>query len=140
VSSCGSCISPYTCGGGGQANACGGSSCSFTVTTNAYDHDRGRGVISFKNNGPATASNYKIEFDIPSGQSCTIETVPFRATLSPLVGSGTSARTASNRCVYTFANPNPLPPGNTRTFYYSVSASSLSSATNVVVTDSLCRL
>jgi hypothetical protein len=67
--------------------------CSFTVTHNVYDGSLWWGTISFTNDGPASSSNYKVEFDVPPGVHCTADAVPPGATLSPLSGTTSPDRT-----------------------------------------------
>jgi hypothetical protein len=108
---------------------------TFTVTKNVYDGDDWWGTITFRNNGPVTTSSYKVEFDVPSGKHCTNDYTPPGATLSPLSGSGSSARTVSNHCVFNWASTTPLLPGQSKTFNYSTDTQSFSSASNVRVKD-----
>jgi RHS repeat-associated protein len=116
--------------------------CSFTVTKNVYDHVNWWGTITFANNGPSSASNFVVEFDVPSGKWCTADqdAVPAGATLSPLVGSGLSAHTPSNHCIFTWTNTTPLLPGKSKTFSYSTNSnsSSFTAATSLVVSDTMC--
>ena len=137
VTSCGTCTAPATCGGGGTPNKCG--SCSFTITQNTYDGPQWWGTIKFRNNGPSTASNYRVEFNVPAGKHCTNDYAPPGATLSPLTGSGSSAHTVSNHCVFTWTNATPLASGATKTFNYSTDTQSFSAATGVVASDSVCQ-
>lgn len=108
---------------------------TFTVTKNVYDGGDWWGTITFRNNGPVATNSYKVEFDIPSGAHCTNDYTPPGATLSPLNGSGSSARTVSNHCVYTWSATTPLQPGQSKTFNYSTDSQSFSSASNVRVKD-----
>jgi hypothetical protein len=110
---------------------------TFTVSKNVYDGPEWWGTISFRNNGPVATSSYQVEFDLPSGVHCTAEpeSVPPGATLSPLTGSGSSARTTSNHCVFKWTNTTPLQPGQSKTFNYSADAQNFSAASNVKVKD-----
>jgi hypothetical protein len=110
---------------------------TFTVTKNVYDKPEWWGTITFRNNGPAVTNSYKVEFDLPAGVHCTAESgaVPAGATLSPLTGSGNSARTVSNHCVFNWASTTGLMPGQSKTFNYSADSQSFSAASNVKVTD-----
>jgi len=137
---CGTCTSPQTCGGGGVPNVCGGSStssCSFTITQNGYDGPNWWGTISFKNNGPANASNFSLTFNVPTGAHCTNDAVPTGAVLSPLNGTGTTASTVSNTCTFTWSNTT-LASGEPMTMHYSTDTQNFTAATNVVVHDSVC--
>src|SRR5262249_20633602 len=84
--------------------------CSFKVTTNVYDGPNYWGTFAFKNNGPATAAGYSVDFDLPSGAHCTNDAVPAGAKLSPLNGTGPTASTVSNHCTFTWASAS-LAPG-----------------------------
>jgi hypothetical protein len=117
--------------GAGQAAA----QPTFTVTKNVYDGDDWWGTITFRNNGPVATANFQVEFDIPSGKHCTADAVPSGATLSPLTGSGSSARTVSNHCVFTWTNTTTLQPGQTKTFNYSTDTQNFSSASNLRIKD-----
>jgi len=108
---------------------------SFSVTTNTYNGAEWWGTIKFKNNGPAVSSNYKVEFDVPSGVHCTNDYVPPGAVLSPLNGTGSSARTVSNHCVFTWTNASPLAVGSSKQFNYSTDSQKFSKANNVKVSD-----
>ena len=128
-------------GGGGSSG--GGSTqtstCGFTVNKNSYDGPNGWGTITFTNNGSASASHYKVEFDIPSGQRCTNDAVPSGATLSPLTGSGTSASTTGTHCVFTWTNGSPLAAGASMTFNYSTNGTtSFDAKASTLVHDSVC--
>jgi regulation of enolase protein 1 (concanavalin A-like superfamily) len=128
VSSCGTCTSPQTCGGGGTANVCGGgstSTCSFSITQNVYDGPNWWGTISFKNNGPATSSNFALSFNVPSGVHCD-----FAATGWTFTQSGVT-------CTYKKAGTT-LASGASLTMNYSTDSQSFSAATSVVVHDSVC--
>jgi hypothetical protein len=140
VSSCGTCTAPLTCGGGGTANVCGGSSgCSLAVTQNVYDRASWWGTITFKNNGPSSSSNYEVAFDVPSGIHCTNDAVPYGARLSPLTGTGSSAYTTGNHCVFTWTSAAPLAPGASLTMNYSTNSPDFSAASNVVASDPICH-
>ena len=117
--------------GAGQAAA----QPTFTVTKNVYDGDDWWGTITFRNNGPVATANFQVEFDIPSGKHCTADYVPPGATLSPLTGSGSSARTVSNHCVFTWTNTTTLQPGQSKTFNYSTDTQNFNSASNVRIKD-----
>jgi hypothetical protein len=112
--------------------------CTFNVTKNVYDGPDWWGTITFKNNGPASSSNYIVAFDVPTGVHCTNDYVPPGATLSPLTGSGSSARTTSNHCVFTWTNASAIGAGLSKTFNYSTDSQSFSSASNLGVSDSVC--
>ena len=115
-----------------------GAICStFQVTKNVYDAPDWWGTISWKNGGPYNSYNYKVEFDIPAGYHCTNDYVPPGATLSPLVGTGSSAKTPSNHCVYTWSNASPIAPGGSKTINYSTdnNSTSFKSASNLQVSD-----
>jgi hypothetical protein len=110
---------------------------TFQVTKNVYDGPDWWGTISFRNGGPYSSYNYQVEFDIPSGYHCTNDYVPPGATLSPLNGSGPSARTLSNHCVYTWSNASPIASGGSKTINYSTdnNKTSFTSASNLQVSD-----
>ena len=112
---------------------------TFTVTKNVYDGPEWWGTITFRNNGPVGTSKFTVEFDLPSGVHCTAEpeSVPPGATLSPLTGSGSSARTVSNHCVYSWSNASPIAPGETKKINYSTdnNSTSFKSASNLQVSD-----
>jgi hypothetical protein len=113
-----------------------GATCStFTVTKNVYDGLEWWGTITFRNEGPFNSYNYKVEFDVPAGAHCTADYVPPGATLSPLTGSGSSAHTVSNHCVFTWSNASPVAPGGSKTFNYSTDVQNFKSASTVVVSD-----
>jgi hypothetical protein len=118
------------------------SACTFTLTDNRYDASEWWGTISFSNNGPSSASNYVVEFDVPSGKHCTADAgaIPTGATLSPLVGTGSSAHTISNHCIFTWTNTTPLPAAASKTFHYSTdsNASNFVAATGVIIGDTMC--
>jgi hypothetical protein len=106
----------------------------FSITTNKYDGPNWWGTVSFKNNNSTNCSPIQVSFDVPSGVHCTADAVPSAATLAPLSGSGTSAHTSSNHCLFTWPNLK-LAPGASKTFNFSTdsSSSSFKAATNVVV-------
>jgi YD repeat-containing protein len=110
------------------------------VTKNVYDGPNWWGTITFTNNGPSPSSNYVVEFDVPSGVHCTADSgaVPSGATLSPLTGSGSSAHTVSNHCIFTWSNTTVLAAGVSKTFNYSTDSQSVTSAANLAVSDSIC--
>jgi RHS repeat-associated protein len=115
------------------------SSCTFTVTKNEYDGPDMWGTITFRNNGPSTATNYVVEFDVPSGAHCTAEpeSVPTNATLSPLTTSGNPKQTLGNHCVFTFSNVS-LASGASKTFNYSTDSGSSTAASQVTVSSTAC--
>jgi hypothetical protein len=80
-----------------------------------------------------------VEFDVPAGAHCTNDAVPSGATLSPLTGSGSSAYTTGNHCVFTWSNTTPLAAGASKTFNYSTSTGSTFDAkASTLVHDSVC--
>ena len=81
----------------------GFSACSSKVTKNAYDGPNYWGTITIQNSGSVAWSGFSVSFDVPSGAHCTNDAVPSGASLSPLSGSGSSAHTTSNHCVFTWA-------------------------------------
>jgi hypothetical protein len=85
--------------------------------------------MTIKNTGSTTVSSFKAEFDIPSGGHCTNDAVPVGAKLSPLTGSGSSAYTSSNHCVFTWTS-TPLAAGASLTFNYSTDRQNFSAASN----------
>lgn len=108
---------------------------AFTVTKNVYNGSQWWGTIAFRNEGPQPSGNHKVEFDVPSGVHCTNDYVPPGAVLSPLNGTGRSARTVSNHCVFTWTNAPPLNVGATKWFNYSTDSQRFSAAKNVKVSD-----
>lgn len=116
-------------------NSSGGMCSTFEITKNSYDGSQWWGTLSFKNNGVFSSSNYKVEFDVPFGFHCTNDYVPPGAVLSPLAGSGSSARTVANHCVFTWTNTTLLTVGSTKTFNYSTDSQSFKSASNVRASD-----
>jgi RHS repeat-associated protein len=115
------------------------SGCSFTVKTNVYDPSDWTGTLVFQNNGPSDSSNYKVEFDIPSGRHCN-DYQPPGAVLSPLGSGGLSGGTVSNHCVFTWTNTTPLTTNGIKSMNYSTdsNSSSFTSASNVVISDPVC--
>ena len=131
------------CGGaGGDATSSSSTqalsgACAFSVTQNAYDGSEYWGTITIKNDGPSAATGYSVAFDIPSGAHCTNDAVPSGAKLSPLSGSGSSAATTSNHCVFTWSSAK-LASGASTTFNYSTDSTSFSKASNVGATSPSC--
>jgi hypothetical protein len=111
--------------------------CTFSVTANSYDGPEYWGTITIKNDGPSEATGYAVAFDVPSGAHCTNDAVPSGAKLSPLSGSGSSAATKSNHCVFTWATAK-LAAGASTTFNYSTDSTSFTKATSVEVSSSSC--
>jgi len=111
-------------------------SCSLSITQNSYDGPNAWGTIQLKNAGPSAASGYVVQFDVPSGAHCTNDAVPSGATLSPLSGSGSSAATKSNHCVFTFTGS--LASGATKSFNYSTDSTSFSKASNAAASSASC--
>jgi hypothetical protein len=142
VSSCGTCSGGQVCGGNGTANVCATPACTFNITANSYDGPNWWGTITFRNNGPSTSSHYVLEFDVPSGKHCTNDTVPSGSTLSPLTGSGSTAKTTSNHCIFTWSNGPTLAANASKTINYSTDSNSgsFTSASNVTVSDSSCTV
>jgi hypothetical protein len=142
VSSCGTCTSPQVCGGNGTPNVCAAAACTFSITANSYDGPSWWGSITFRNNGPSTSSHYKLEFDVPNGVHCTNDAVPPGATLSPLTGSGSSAKTTSNHCIFTWSNGPALAANASKPINYSTDSNSTSftAASAVTVSDSTCMV
>jgi hypothetical protein len=108
----------------------GSGACTFSITKNTYDGGDWWGTITFKNTGTSSVSSYKVEFDVPSGGHCTNDAVPVGAKLSPLTGSGSSAYTSSNHCIFTWTS-TPLAAGASKTFNYSTDRQNFSAASNV---------
>jgi chitosanase len=109
------------------------------VTVNSYDGPNWWGTVTFRNNGPSSSSNHKVEFDIPAGKHCTNDAVPAGAVLSPLNGSGSTATTVSNHCVFTWTNTTALASGASKTFNYSTDTNvSFNALSSTVVHDSVC--
>src|SRR4051812_48095167 len=111
-------------------------SCASTVTQNSYDGPNYWGTITVKNSSSASWSGFAVSFDVPSGAHCTNDAVPSGAKLSPLTGSGSSAHTKSNHCVFSWTTS--LAVGASKTFNYSTDTSSFSAATSVVASSSSC--
>ncbi len=111
--------------------------CAFAITQNVYAYSSWWGTVTFKNNGSTTVTGLKAEFDVPAGVSCTADAVPSGATLSPLTGSGTSARTTSNHCIFKWSSAS-LAPGASRTFNYSTNSQSFNAATKVTAGSLTC--
>ncbi len=107
--------------------------CSLSITGNSYNGTDWWGTMTFRNGGTSSVSSYKVEFDVPSGHHCTNDAVPSGATLSPLTGSGSSAYTSSNHCVFTWTS-SALGAGSSKTFNYSADTQNLSAAANPRVT------
>jgi hypothetical protein len=115
-------------------------SCSFSVSQNSYDGPSWWGTVAFTNQGPSSASSYKVEFDVPAGAHCTNDAVPSGAVLSPLTGTGTSAHTSSNHCVFTWTNATALAAGASKTFNYSTDTSaSFDAKASTEVHDAACN-
>jgi hypothetical protein len=108
----------------------GSTACNFTISQNSYNGSDWWGTITVKNNGSSSVAGFKVEFDVPSNAHCTNDAVPVGAVLSPLTGSGTSAYTSGNHCVFTW-NSTSLAAGASKTFNYSTSSQSFSAASNV---------
>jgi hypothetical protein len=139
---CGTCTAPQTCGGAGTFGVCGvpAPTCPATVSKNSYDGPNYWGTITFTNQGPASSSNYRVEFDVPAGAHCTNDAVPTGAVLSPLTGSGSSAYTTSNHCVFTWKNTTALAANASKTFNYSTDTSSTFDAkASTKVRDTVCN-
>jgi hypothetical protein len=107
--------------------------CSLSITGNSYNGTDWWGTMTIRNGGSSSVSSYKVEFDVPSGGHCTNDAVPSGAILSPLTGSGSSAYTSSNHCVFTWNNSS-LGAGASKTFNYSSDKQSFSAAANPKVT------
>ncbi len=112
---CGTCASGSNCDDSQQCVK----TCSFSVTMNSYDGEEQWGTITFKNNGPARAAEYSVEFDVPSGTHCTDDTIPSGAKLSPLTSSDGSSHTSSNHCKFSWTDAITLNAGELKTFHYS---------------------
>ena len=112
--------------------------CSFSVTHNSYDSGQYWGAITVKNAGSTAWSGFKVDFYVPSGAHCTNDAVPSGATLSPLTGSGSSAYTTSNHCIFTWGSAS-LAPGASKAFNYSTdSSTAFSAATSVSAGSGSC--
>src|SRR5262249_17682278 len=103
-------------------------SCSLSITKNTYDRPNYWGTMTDHNDGPSGGAGYAVAFDVASGAHCTNDAVPAGATLSPLSGSGSSAYTTSNHCVFTFTGS--LASGASKTFNYSADDTDFSAAAN----------
>src|SRR5215213_2090547 len=114
--------------------------CSYSVTQNTYDGPNYWGTMTVKNTGTTSWTGFNVDFYVPSGAHCTNDAVPSGATLSPLTGSGTTAKTTSNHCIFTWANGPTLNANISKTINYSTDSQSFSSASNVTVSDSTCTL
>ncbi len=114
-----------------------GGTCALSVTHNSYDGPNYWGTITIKNAGPAQATGYSVAFNVPSGAHCTNDTVPSGAKLTPLTGSGSSAATTSNHCVFTWATAK-LASGASTTFNYSTDSTSFSAATSASASSASC--
>ncbi len=110
--------------------------CASSVTKNTYDGPGYWGTIAVKN-GSSAVTGITVSFDVPSGAHCTNDSVPTGATLGPLQGSGSSATTTSNHCVFTW-NGAALSAGASKTFNYSTDSNRSTAATNVVVAYASC--
>ena len=110
--------------------------CGFTVKQNAYDGPAYWGTLSFRN-GSTAVTGITVSFDAPAGAHCTNDTVPPGATLSPLTGSGSTARTTSSRCTFTWSTA-AFAAGATKTFNYSTDGAVSGAASNVSVTYASC--
>jgi hypothetical protein len=115
----------------------GFSACSSKVTKNVYDGPNYWGTIAIQNSGSVEWSGYSVGFDVQSGAHCTNDAVPSGAKLSPLSGSGSSAHTTSNHCVFTWAG-STLGAGASKTFNYSTDSTGFSAAQNVVASAASC--
>ena len=115
----------------------GFSACSSKVTKNVYDGPNYWGTLAIQNSGSAQWSSFSVSFDVAGGAHCTNDAVPAGAKLSPLSGSGSSAHTTSNHCVFTWASSS-LAAGASKTFNYSTDATGFSSAQNVVASAASC--
>jgi hypothetical protein len=111
--------------------------CAAKVTTNVYDGPNYWGTIAIQNSGSAQWSSFSVAFDVPSGAHCTNDAVPSGAVLSPLTGSGFSAHTTANHCVFTWASSS-LAAGATKTFNYSTDSGTFSAAKNIVASAASC--
>jgi Domain of unknown function DUF11 len=130
------------CSGSPGENAAGSDEalsggCTLAITKNSYDGPNYWGTVTVKNDGPAAATGYVVAFDVPSGAHCTNDSVPSGAKLSPLSGSGSSAATTSNHCVFTWASAK-LASGASTTFNYSTDSTSFSAASNAKATSASC--
>jgi hypothetical protein len=126
----------FGCGAGESVFSEESVACSSSVTQNSYDGPNYWGTITVKNSGTASWSGFAVSFDVPSGAHCTNDAVPSGATLSPLTGSGSSAHTTSNHCVFTWTTS--LASGKSKTFNYSADSTSFSAASNVQAKSASC--
>jgi hypothetical protein len=110
--------------------------CSFKVKTNSYDGPNYWGTIAFTN-GSKAVTGITVDFDLPSGDHCTNDSVPAGATLSPLNGSGSSAMTTGNHCIFTWTSAT-LGSGASMTFNYSTDASDFSAASKLGIKYASC--
>jgi hypothetical protein len=110
----------------------------LTVTQNVYDGPEWWGTIKVKNTGSSAVTAYRVEFNVAPGVHCTNDYVPPGATLSPLSGSGSTARTVSNHCVFTWANGPSIAAGATKTFNYSTDSQASNVPTEVAANQSSC--
>jgi hypothetical protein len=136
---------------GGVVTACGGapaeddgtsateslSTCSSSVTTNTYDGPNYWGTMTIKNTGSISVKGVTVQFDVPSGDHCTNDTVPSGAVLGPLNGTGSGATTQSNVCKFTWSTKT-LAAGASLTFNYSTDNTNFSAATKVTVSSASC--
>ena len=111
--------------------------CTLAITQNTYDGPEYWGTLTVKNDGPSEAKGYEVSFDVPDGAHCTNDTVPSGAKLSPLEGTGSSATTRLNQCVFTWSSAT-LAAGASTTFNYSTDSTSFTRATNVVASATSC--
>jgi hypothetical protein len=112
-------------------------SCSFSVTQNVYDGPNYWGTITVKNTSSSSVTGFAVQFSIPSGDHCTNDAVPSGATLSPLNGSGSAAKTVSNVCKFTWSSAT-LSAGASLTFNYSTDNTNFTAASGVSVSSSSC--
>src|SRR5688572_15641665 len=94
--------------------------------------------MTIKNQGTTSLSSYKVEFNVAPGVHCTNDYVPPGAVLSPLTGSGSSARTISNHCVFTWANGPSIGAGASKTFNYSTDSQECGAPTEVQPNPTSC--
>ena len=129
------------CASGPEESATSGAeelaaACSFKVKTNSYDGPNYWGTIAFTN-GSKAVTGITVDFDVPSGAHCTNDSVPSGAKLSPLNGTGASATTTGNHCIFTWAS-GALASGASLTFNYSTDANNFSAASNLGVKYASC--
>src|SRR4051812_46838199 len=113
------------------------SACSSKVTHNSYDGPNYWGTMTIQNSGAAKWSGFSVSFNVPSGAHCTNDSVPSGATLSPLKGSGSSAVTTSNHCVFTWATSS-LAAGASKTFNYSTDTNASFVPSSIVAGSASC--